>query len=126
MNCRQECPVEEDAQAEDINTLQEAPPEHLVCPITSDVMTDPVLAADGESYERSAIETWIHNKTKEIMEAQDALRVNEEDEAAQRIVKAGVISPMGFGRLVSTSVTPNRALARLAQEWKAFNKKRGK
>jgi hypothetical protein len=30
----------------------------FVCPITSCVMTDPVTALDGHTYERSAIERW--------------------------------------------------------------------
>jgi hypothetical protein len=34
------------------------PPEFL-CPITADVMQDPVVTADGFSYERSAIEEWF-------------------------------------------------------------------
>ena len=35
--------------------------ELLHCPITSDLMTDPVMTADGQTYERSAIETWLKN-----------------------------------------------------------------
>ena len=40
----------------------EPPADHL-CPITNEVMEDPVVAADGHSYEREAIETWFrgHN-----------------------------------------------------------------
>eukprot|EP00039_Didymoeca_costata_P029781 m.26357 g.26357 ORF g.26357 m.26357 type:complete len:705 (-) comp7788_c0_seq1:126-2240(-) len=37
---------------------KQRPPEHY-CPITSDIMTDPVLALDGHTYERSAIESWF-------------------------------------------------------------------
>lgn len=33
----------------------------LLCPITCEVMRDPVVAADGFSYEKSAILTWIGN-----------------------------------------------------------------
>lgn len=33
--------------------------EALCCPITQEMMADPVLAADGFSYERSAIATWL-------------------------------------------------------------------
>jgi U-box domain len=35
-----------------------APPS-FVCPLTQEVMLDPVLAADGFVYERSAIEQWL-------------------------------------------------------------------
>jgi len=40
------------------------PPKHIVCPITMDIMKDPVVVVNGESYERKAIETWfIKNST---------------------------------------------------------------
>lgn len=32
---------------------------HLICPITHEFMIDPVLAEDGNTYERSAIEKWV-------------------------------------------------------------------
>jgi len=32
------------------------------CPITSELMTDPVISKDGHSYEREAIENWIRLK----------------------------------------------------------------
>jgi hypothetical protein len=34
-------------------------PEDYKCPITLEVMEDPVLATDGETYERNAIQAWI-------------------------------------------------------------------
>jgi len=37
---------------------QEMPDEYL-CPITQDVMEDPVIAMDGHTYERKAIEEWL-------------------------------------------------------------------
>ena len=36
-------------------------PQELMCPITQDFMNDPVVAADGYSYERQAIVKWIEN-----------------------------------------------------------------
>jgi len=36
----------------------EVPPE-LLCPLSFDVMTDPVICASGQTYERSAIEKWF-------------------------------------------------------------------
>lgn len=38
--------------------LPERPAEHL-CPLSHDVMLDPVIAADGVSYERGCIEDWL-------------------------------------------------------------------
>ena len=34
-------------------------PENFLCPITCDVMHDPVSAKDGHTYERSAIQRWF-------------------------------------------------------------------
>lgn len=39
-------------------------PPAFCCPITMSVMTDPVLAADGFTYERSAIEKWLFGGKK--------------------------------------------------------------
>lgn len=35
-----------------------APPRELVCPITQEVLKDPVVAADGHTYERASLLTW--------------------------------------------------------------------
>ena len=43
---------------EDLNLSAQYPSEFL-CPITLCPMKDPVIAADGHSYERSALETWL-------------------------------------------------------------------
>ena len=34
-------------------------PENFLCPITCDIMDDPVAAKDGHTYERSAIQRWF-------------------------------------------------------------------
>lgn len=39
------------------------PNEHF-CPITLSVMVDPVVAADGQSYERAAITRWFATSRK--------------------------------------------------------------
>ncbi len=35
------------------------PTSKFLCPITHQLMTDPVVDPDGHSYERSAIENWL-------------------------------------------------------------------
>jgi hypothetical protein len=35
------------------------PPSELVCPITNEIMKDPVFTEDGQTYERAAIERWL-------------------------------------------------------------------
>jgi hypothetical protein len=58
-------------QAVDRNR-DESPPVEYMCPILFELMTDPVICADGFSYERRSIETWLRNhdtspKTREKM-----------------------------------------------------------
>lgn len=43
---------------------EDRPKEHL-CPITLQVMADPVVAADGHSYERSAISEYLNGKNNQ-------------------------------------------------------------
>lgn len=42
-------------------------PKHFLCPITYDIMQDPVIASDGYTYERSAIMNWIKNNNTSPM-----------------------------------------------------------
>ena len=38
----------------------DAPPEELVCPLTHELMVDPViLVASGQTYERAPLEQWL-------------------------------------------------------------------
>ena len=37
-------------------------PDDFYCPITGDLMKDPVSEPDGHTYERNAIEKWIMDK----------------------------------------------------------------
>lgn len=46
----------------------ESIPNEFLCPITQELMTDPVCASDGYTYERKAIEGWLQKKkTSPIM-----------------------------------------------------------
>ena len=36
----------------------------LVCPITRELMVDPVIAADEHTYERAAITTWLRTNNR--------------------------------------------------------------
>ena len=42
-------------------------PRAFLCPITLEIMTDPVIASDGHTYERDAITKWIRSKGKSPM-----------------------------------------------------------
>merc|ERR1719453_1094161 len=59
-------------------------PSELFCPITHDVMTDPVVAQDGHTYERNAIEKWFS--------------------------KGNLKSPTTGEEMPSTALVPNRAI----------------
>jgi hypothetical protein len=65
-------------------------PADYVCPITHELMSDPVVTADGQSYERYAIEQWLRHST---------------------------LSPLTNEPLVHLNLTPNMALRRLIREW---------
>mmetsp|Transcript_42509 Transcript_42509/g.136389 ORF Transcript_42509/g.136389 Transcript_42509/m.136389 type:complete len:143 (-) Transcript_42509:101-529(-) len=39
-------------------------PEDVICPITQEVMENPVVAADGFSYEQGAIEKWFETHAR--------------------------------------------------------------
>ncbi|UXI18083.1 Diacylglycerol kinase beta [Sarcoptes scabiei] len=46
-------------QTNEIDKIEK--PTEFCCPITKDLMIDPVIAADGHSYENAAMEKWIAN-----------------------------------------------------------------
>ena len=37
-------------------------PDDFICPITAEIMTDPVSTLDGFTYERAAITEWLRTK----------------------------------------------------------------
>lgn len=68
-------------------------PDEFLCPITRELMKDPVIAADGYSYERGSIEDWFRGKNK--------------------------TSPMTNLPLQTTLLTPNRSLKMAITRWKS-------
>lgn len=70
-------------------------PDEFLCPITRELMRDPVIAADGYSYEREAIESWINTKNRS--------------------------SPMTNLPLQTTLLTPNRTLKMAIGRWTTSN-----
>jgi hypothetical protein len=69
----------------------EGAPEAFFCPITCQVMKVPVVAADGHSYDRDAIHTWLASKDK---------------------------SPMTGALLPSKMLTPNHLLKSMISDWR--------
>ncbi|XP_059116489.1 WD repeat, SAM and U-box domain-containing protein 1 isoform X1 [Peromyscus eremicus] len=74
-----------------MDSLSSGIPDEFVCPITRELMKDPVIASDGYSYEREAMESWIHKKKR--------------------------TSPMTNLVLPSLVLTPNRTLKMAINRW---------
>lgn len=72
-------------------------PEQLLCPITGCAMKDPVVAADGHSYEREAILQWFATSDK---------------------------SPLTGARMPTTQVFPNFTLRQLSEEVQARRRRK--
>ena len=68
-------------------------PDEYKCPITCEMMSDPVFAADGHTYERRAIATWFETKQT---------------------------SPLSNAVLEHRRLVPNRALKQLIDKWRAL------
>ncbi|XP_061669915.1 WD repeat, SAM and U-box domain-containing protein 1 isoform X2 [Syngnathoides biaculeatus] len=67
-------------------------PDEFLCPITRELMREPVLAADGYSYEKEAIVMWISTKNRS--------------------------SPMTNLPLLTTLLTPNHTLKMAIARWR--------
>uniref|UniRef100_A0A8C5VBM8 WD repeat, SAM and U-box domain-containing protein 1 n=1 Tax=Microcebus murinus TaxID=30608 RepID=A0A8C5VBM8_MICMU len=74
-----------------VKSLSSGIPDEFICPITRELMTDPVIASDGYSYEREAMENWISKKKR--------------------------TSPMTNLVLPSLVLTPNRTLKMAINRW---------
>merc|ERR1740121_721957 len=46
-------------QTGEVATPEKVPPHEFICPISQSIMGDPVITADGQTYERKAIEAWF-------------------------------------------------------------------
>jgi hypothetical protein len=54
---------DENMQIDDDIDYTDAPSD-MLCPITCEIMKDPVICSDGNTYERKAIETWLRTNNK--------------------------------------------------------------
>ena len=66
------------------------PPDEYLCPITQELMHDPVIASDGHTYERGAIERWFSKR---------------------------VVSPKTGSALETSALFPNHVMRRQIIEW---------
>ena len=72
-------------------------PKHFSCPITHELFVDPVIFADGHTYERDAIATWLRRRETSPMTG--------ESFPGRRIV-----------------LLPNHAMRSQVEEWKAIRR----
>lgn len=75
------------------------PPQDYLCPITTELMVDPVVAADGHSYEREAISCWFAGRPKRPT------------------------SPLTGAVLPHTGLTPNYVLRKIILDWQDKHRK---
>ena len=100
------------------------PPEELVCPISLVLMTnEPVLAADGITYERASIEDWFQKSKAKIIEAQDNLKQNPQSKADQRVVNNGVCSPILGTKMENLTLMPHIGTRNMARSFEEKQKK---
>ncbi|MHB9147779.1 MAG: U-box domain-containing protein [Candidatus Amoebophilus sp.] len=84
---------EEEAQEEEEVVGDEGIPDECFCPITQEIMEDPVIAQDGHTYERAAIQQWFGTGRR--------------------------TSPKTGARLLSIELLPNYTMRSLIQDLKA-------
>lgn len=85
--------------SQDTGGMQIPTPEHFICSISGDIFKDPVIAADGQTYERVSIEKWIATK-----EGQP------------------VTSPLTGAILNNHMLTPNHMVKSMISSWQQKNK----
>lgn len=78
------------------NTFTAAPafPSEFICPISMDVMTDPVVGNDGHTYERAAISEWLTTHS---------------------------VSPLTRRPMTTADIQPNFALRGAIERWRLAN-----
>jgi hypothetical protein len=77
--------------------LAESMSKHLVCPITQELMVDPVLAEDGNTYEGAAIRAWL--ATKRTSPLDPSCRLSRRRLVSNRAVKQQIEELVASGEL---------------------------
>lgn len=96
--------------------VDEDPPNDLYCPIDRVLMTeDPVLAADGVTYEREAIERWFQIHMAEVIMAEEKLKMDPHLQREQEIVNNGIRSPVYAMEMPNLCLTANTSIKNMAR-----------
>ena len=61
--------------------------EHFLCPILQERMEDPVIAADGHTYEREAIKAWINQRGARAISPTTGLRLDHHELQTNFLIK---------------------------------------
>ena len=90
----------------------------LVCPISHVLMVnDPVIASDGYTYSKAAIEMWIQRQRSECQEAIRILHMDPNNKQARAVAERGILSPLTHQPLSNPDVLlPNHNVRQLARE----------
>ena len=117
-------PANEDEESNKIPAAGlDEPPEELVCPISLNLMVhDPVVAADGITYERASIEDWFQKSMAKYYEAQEKMNQNTHNDADQRVVSNGICSPVHGKKLKNLTLVPNISMRNMARAYKENRK----
>jgi len=97
-------------------------PTELYCPISHELMTkDPVIAADGLTYERAAIENWFRMKIHDMEEAMKRLNTNNNLQREKEIVRHGITSPIHNTKVANITLVPNTNIKQMARDFARKN-----
>ena len=86
-------------------------PEEYICPITKEIMRDPVMGPDGHSYELQAIEEWLRDHgispmTRDPMSADQLVKNHALRNLIERYILDTTGSPVSPAVAASTSSPP--------------------
>uniref|UniRef100_A0A7N1A183 U-box domain-containing protein n=1 Tax=Kalanchoe fedtschenkoi TaxID=63787 RepID=A0A7N1A183_KALFE len=84
-------------------------PSHFRCPISLDLMKDPVILSTGISYDRESIETWIENGSKTCPITKQALARPEPvpNHALRKVIQSWCVENSRYGvERIPTPKTP--------------------
>ena len=87
------------SNSQDTGGMQIPTPEHFICSISGEIFKDPVIASDGQTYERESIEKWIATKEGQA-----------------------VTSPLTGAILNNHTLTPNHSMKSMISSWQQKNK----
>ena len=79
------------------------------------MVNNPVIAADGHTYEHAAIDAWFRKQQGEIAIANQEISRGNDSQQARAIVERGVLSPLTHSKLPHFTLTPNHNVRNLAR-----------